>query len=158
MNLSVRENISLPGLYKRARAGFINGEIEQSAVGKTTSALSIKIPSQNSLVQYLSGGNQQKVVLAKWLAADADVFIFDEPTRGVDIGTRAEIYTILRGLANQGKAIIISSRDLDEIIGLSDRIAIIHRGRIIDEFESSEVSKEEILAIITGVAQKEEEN
>jgi ABC-type sugar transport system ATPase subunit len=156
MNLSVRENVSLPGLYKRARGGFINGEAELRIVEETTRALRIKISSQNSQVQYLSGGNQQKVVLAKWLAADADIFILDEPTRGVDIGTRAEIYNILRDLANRGKAIIISSRDLDEVLGLSDRIAIIHKGRIVDEFEAAGVSKERILGIITGVVRKEE--
>lgn len=157
LNLSVKENISLPGLYKRARLGFIKSRIEKEIVEKSVKALSIKVPSEKSLVKYLSGGNQQKVVLAKWLATDTDVFIFDEATRGVDIGTRAEVYRIMRDLANQGKAIIISSRDLDEVVGMSDRVAVIHRGRIIKEFESGELSKEEILNLITRVPREEKE-
>jgi ribose transport system ATP-binding protein len=155
MNLSVRDNVSLPGLYKRARAGFVNGKVEQQIVEETGTALRIKVPSGKGLVKYLSGGNQQKVVLAKWLAAEADVFVLDEPTRGVDVGTRAEIYNILRDLANKGKAIIVSSRDLDELIGLSDRIAIMHRGKIIDEFEVRDVTKERILSLITSASQEE---
>ncbi|TES84754.1 sugar ABC transporter ATP-binding protein [Candidatus Aerophobetes bacterium] len=157
LNLSVEDNISLPGLYKRARLGFIKSRIEKETVEKGIKALSIKAPSRNSPVKYLSGGNQQKVVLAKWLAADTDVFIFDEPTRGVDIGTRAEIYRIMRDLANEGKAIIISSRDLDEVIGMSDRIAVIHKGKIIKEFESGELSQEETLDLITRVPREEKE-
>ena len=157
LNLSVKDNISLPGFYKRARLGFIKSRSEKEIVEKGVNALSIKIPSENSLVKYLSGGNQQKVVLAKWLATDTDVFIFDEPTRGVDVGTRAEIYRIMRDLANEGKAIIISSKDLDEVIGMSDRIAVIHKGRIIKEFEAEEASKEEILDLITKVPPEEKE-
>jgi len=157
LNLSVEDNISLPGLYKRARLGFIKSRIEKETVEKGIKALSIKAPSGNSPVKYLSGGNQQKVVLAKWLAADTDVFIFDEPTRGVDIGTRAEIYRIMRDLANEGKTIIISSRDLDEVIGMSDRIAVIHKGKIIKEFESGELSQEETLDLITRVPREEKE-
>jgi len=155
LDLPVKVNISLPGLYKRAKLGFINARREKEIVKKNIEIFSIKVPSESILVKYLSGGNQQKVVLAKWLAADTDVFILDEPTRGVDIGTRAEIYRMLRELANQGKAIIINSRDLDEVVGMSDRIVIIHRGKIIKEFEAGKASKEKILDLITQASAEE---
>jgi len=155
LNLPVKDNISLPGLNKRARFGFIEARIENGIFEKVTKALSIKVPSGTSLIKYLSGGNQQKVVLAKWLGADTDIFILDEPTRGVDVGTRAAIYSILRDLANQKKAIIISSRDLDELIGMSDTIAIIRTGKIIKTLEHGQAAKEELLALITKASQEE---
>ena len=158
MNLPTQFNISLPGLHKRAKSGFVDAKLEEEIFKKSVKSVSIKIASPNTLVKNLSGGNQQKVVLAKWLAADTDVFILDEPTRGVDIGTRAEIYTLLRNLANRGKGIIISSRDLDEVMGLSDRIAVISKGKIIHEFKAGEISKQEILDLITKGAQEKKES
>lgn len=156
LGLRVGENISLPGLAKRSWCGFVKCRLENEIVDSNIQALSIKAPSRDTPVRNLSGGNQQKVVLAKWLAADSDILIVDEPTRGVDIGTRAEIYSLMRELADQGKAIILSSRDLDEVLGMSDRVAIIHGGRIVDHFSAGAVSKQFILDMITRVPQDEE--
>lgn len=155
LNLTVGDNISLPGLAKRAWHGFIKCRLENKIADSNIQALSIKVFSRDTPVKNLSGGNQQKIVLAKWLAAESEVLIVDEPTRGVDIGTRADIYSLMRELANQGKTIILSSRDLDEILGLSDRVAIIYGGRIVDQFKTGTVSKQYILDRITRVPQEE---
>jgi ribose transport system ATP-binding protein len=155
LNLTVRENISLPGLDKRARRGFIRSRLENDIADSNIQSLRIKTLSRETPVGNLSGGNQQKVVLAKWLAAESDILIVDEPTRGVDIGTRADIYALMRELANQGKAIIFCSRDLDEVLGLSDRVAVIYGGRIVDQFKTETVSKQQILDIITRVPEEE---
>ena len=149
LNLSLADNISLPGLYKRNFCGLINCSDEVGLAGENAARLSIKTGSTETAVANLSGGNQQKVVLAKWLASGAEVFILDEPTRGVDVGTRAEIYNLLRGLAEEGKAVIMSSRDLDEVIGLSDRVAVIHSGRIVKLYQAEDCHKQHILDIIT---------
>jgi len=155
LNLTVGANISLPGLAKRAWHGLVKCRSENEIADAQIKALSIKVFSRDTPIKNLSGGNQQKVVLAKWLAVESDVFIVDEPTRGVDIGTRADIYALMRKLANQGKTLILCSRDLDEVLGLSDRVAIIYGGRIVDEFKTENVSKQYILDIITKVPQEE---
>ena len=155
LHLSLAENISLPGLYKRTKLGFISKQKEEKAIQSQVDVLKIKAFSYDTPVKKLSGGNRQKVVLAKWLATDADVLVFDEPTRGVDIGTRAEIYSLMRDFANKGKAIIMTSRDLDEVIGLSDRIVIMYRGRIIEEYLAESCSKEHIMDVITRVPAEE---
>jgi len=155
LNLSVADNISLPGLAKRTNCGLICRADEAGLAQSEVKTLAIKVSSLDTPVKTLSGGNQQKVVLAKWLASDTDIFILDEPTRGVDIGTRAEIYGLMRELANQGKAIVMSSRDLDEVIGMSDRVAVVYRGKIIREYEADSCSKEHILDIITRVPEEE---
>ena len=158
LTLTVGDNISLPGLAKRARCGIVKCRLENDIAESNIQALSIKVPSRDTPVNNLSGGNQQKVVLAKWLAADSDVLIVDEPTRGVDIGTRADIYALMRELANQGKTIIFSSRDLDEVLGLSDRVAIVYGGRVVDQFKTDTFSKQDILDQITRVPQEEKKD
>ena len=109
--------------------------------------LNIKTPSVQQLVRNLSGGNQQKVVLAKVLLADTDIIIFDEPTRGIDVGARAEIYALMDQLASSGKSLIMVSSDMEELLGMSDRIIVLSEGRITGELTRAEFSQEKILSM-----------
>ena len=121
-------------------------------IGKSQS-LRIKIPHQEQLARNLSGGNQQKVVLAKWLQANCDVIIFDEPTRGIDVGAKYEIYLLLNELAAQGKAIMMISSELPEILGMSDRILVMHEGEVKGEIaDPAAATQEEILHMAIGDA------
>ena len=130
----IRWNITMPFIKTFAKKGFIQFK-EESQVSKTQmDALKIKAPSDMTLVKNLSGGNQQKVIIGRWLAANSDILIFDEPTRGIDVGTKTEIYKLLRQLAEDGKAIIMISSELPEIMGLSDRIYIFRDGQISGHF------------------------
>ena len=127
---------------------FLDQKKEQKEFGEYIKKLRIKITDQEQLVMNLSGGNQQKVVLAKWLAANADIIIFDEPTRGIDVGAKYEIYLLINELAAQGKAIIIVSSELPEILGMSDRIIVMHEGKIRGEItEVDKATQEDILSM-----------
>jgi ABC-type sugar transport system ATPase subunit len=144
----VRDNFGLPNLDKYKKGIFIDDWKEREEFGSFIDKLRIKITGQEQLAGNLSGGNQQKVVLAKWLAGNTDIIIFDEPTRGIDVGAKYEIYLLINELAAQGKAVIIVSSELPEIIGMSDRIIVMHDGRIKGEFEDvSGVSQEDILSM-----------
>lgn len=127
---SVRANFALPNLRRFARLGFVAARRERAALGPYLQSLRIKLASVEDPVRNLSGGNQQKVVLAKWLEAHAEVMIFDEPTRGIDVGAKAEIYQLINDLAARGKAILLISSELPEILGMCDRILVMHEGRI----------------------------
>jgi ribose transport system ATP-binding protein len=147
---SVRENIVLSSIRQYATAlGFVKDrQIEQTGrdyIGR----LRIKTPSTSQLVQYLSGGNQQKVVIAKWLVRDCDVLIFDEPTRGIDVGSKEEIYGLLDQLAAQGKAIVMISSELPEILRMSHRIAVMAEGRLTAILDNSEATQENIMQFAT---------
>jgi len=111
--------------------------------------LAIKTPSVAQRVQNLSGGNQQKVIIAKWLTVDTDVLIFDEPTRGIDVGAKSEIYRLLNELARQGKAILMISSELPEILRMSHRIIVMCEGRITGELDSAEATQEKIMQLAT---------
>ena len=128
--MPIRENITLPALSRYASAGLINRDAERKAAAEMCGKLNIKAPSIETKAANLSGGNQQKVVLAKWLSLDPKVLIFDEPTRGIDVGAKAEIYQLMRRLAESGVAIIMISSDMEEILGESDRVAVMHEGAI----------------------------
>ncbi|MFF2275147.1 sugar ABC transporter ATP-binding protein [Agromyces sp. NPDC058126] len=147
---SVRENIVLSSLRDYAsRAGFVrDGRIE--ATGREyVEKLRIKTPSTAQLVRNLSGGNQQKVVIAKWLVKDCDVLIFDEPTRGIDVGAKEEIYALLRRLADEGKAIVMISSELPEVLRLSDRIAVMAEGRLTAVLDNAEATQENLMDYAT---------
>ena len=131
--MTVKENISLPNLEKVNKGTVINAKAEREIVNQSVQDLSIKTPSINQQVKFLSGGNQQKVILAKWLIRDADVIILDEPTRGIDVGAKSEIYTIMGEIARQGKAIIMISSEIEEVIAVSDRIVVMCEGRVTGE-------------------------
>ena len=112
--------------------------------------LGVKTPSIDTVIGTLSGGNQQKVVLAKWLNAHPQVFILDEPTRGIDIGAKVEIYKLLNTLADQGVAVIIISSELPEVLGMSDRILVMAEGEIVSDFTRDKATKEKVIAYATG--------
>lgn len=132
---NVRENFGLPNLARFSRRGFINERAERAAFQRYADELRIKVQHSEQRTENLSGGNQQKVVLAKWLFRNAEVLIFDEPTRGVDVGAKFEIYLIMNRLAAEGKAIIMISSELPEILGMSDRILVMHEGRVTGEID-----------------------
>ena len=138
LGLSVRENFGLPNLATFSAAGFVNHRKERELFGDYIERLSIKTPDQEQLAKNLSGGNQQKVVLAKWLQRNAEVIIFDEPTRGIDVGAKYEIYMLMNELARQGKAIVMISSELPEVLGMSDRIIVMHEGRVTGEISDVE--------------------
>jgi ribose transport system ATP-binding protein len=146
---SIKDNIIIAGL-NRLRGFLLSGGEEKTIAENYIKLLAIRTPSHNQLVQFLSGGNQQKVVLTKWLFVDADVFIFDEPTRGIDIGAKEEIYNLMTGLAQQGKAIIMISSDMPELIAMSDRIIVMNKGRITTTLQKAEISEENILSSSIG--------
>lgn len=131
---NIRRNITLPFIKKLAKMRVIQSKMEADISKEFSKALKIKAPSDLTITNNLSGGNQQKVVIAKWLASKADILIFDEPTRGIDVGTKAEIYKLINALAFEGKAIIMISSELPEILGMSDRVLVFKDGRINGEF------------------------
>ncbi|MGF7050030.1 simple sugar transport system ATP-binding protein [Paenibacillus sp. DS2015] len=147
---SVHHNLSLPILTKLSRLSFISSKQEKSHGNKVIDTLGIKVSSGKQMVQYLSGGNQQKVAIGKWLESDADVFIFDEPTKGVDIGAKSDIFRIIGSLAAQGKGIIYLTCELMEGIGISDRVAVMCDGEITKEFGASEATPEQLLYYASG--------
>jgi ribose transport system ATP-binding protein len=150
LDLTIRDNISLPLLRRISTLGVVRRREERAVATKYQSALSIKTPSLSQKVGNLSGGNQQKVVLAKWLAMDADTLIFDEPTRGIDVGAREEIYMIMNDLAAEGKTLIMISSDMEELLGMSDRIVVLCRGRLAGTLVKTEFSQERILTMASG--------
>lgn len=150
VDFTIRENISLPGLERYARAGLLSRVKESERAGEMCRALRIKAPSAETRTATLSGGNQQKVVLAKWLSLEPRVLIFDEPTRGIDVGAKAEIYALMRELASRGVSIIAISSDMEEVLGISDRIAVMHEGRLTGVLERADFSEEAIMHLATG--------
>lgn len=145
MEMSIKENITFSILKNISKCFFIDLSKETQISNNLVDSLSIKINSLDQYAKNLSGGNQQKVVLAKILATKSDVLIMDEPTRGIDVGAKQEIYKIMRDLANQGKAIIMISSDMPELIGMSDRILVVSEGKIVKELTPPEYSQETIL-------------
>jgi len=150
LDLSIVENISLADLATYTRGTFIAGGREHKAAEVQSRSLSIKAPSVDTPAVTLSGGNQQKVVLGKWLSMRPKAIIFDEPTRGVDVGAKAEIYAIMRTLADAGVAILMISSDMEEVIGVSDRIAVMHEGRISGFLERRDFSEHNVLMLAVG--------
>lgn len=148
--LSARENFGHPNLDQFSRFSVINRARESKAFGYYVESIRIKISHHEQLAKNLSGGNQQKVVLAKWLQRNAEVLIFDEPTRGIDVGAKFEIYQLINQLAVDGKAVLMISSELPEILGMCDRILVMHEGRIKGELAKDEASQEKIMALAVG--------
>ena len=147
---SIVSNISLPDLMSYATFSLVSTSREQKNAEVQRKALNIKTNDVATVVGTLSGGNQQKVVLAKWLSMEPKVLIFDEPTRGVDVGAKTEIYTLMRGLADHGVAILMISSDLEEVIGVSDRMAVMHEGSIAGILQRDRFSEETIMQLAVG--------
>jgi ribose transport system ATP-binding protein len=152
MVLSLKDNICLPSVGQFSRMGFVDGKAEIKAAEQSVKDLRIKTPGIYQQVRNLSGGNQQKVVISKWLCRHADILIFDEPTRGIDVGSKVEIYQLMNRLTARGAAIIMISSELPEILGMSDRVAVMNTGRIAGEFSAQEASQEKILQCALGIA------
>ena len=150
---SVRENFGLPNLPSFARLGFIDQKREAKALDVHVDKLRIKLAGPDQTVGTLSGGNQQKVVLAKWLERNAEVIIFDEPTRGIDVGAKYEIYQLINRLAAAGKAILMISSELPEVLGMSDRILVMHEGRVTGEItDVAGATQADIMQLAVGKA------
>lgn len=147
---SVQHNFSLPNLEQLSRLGWILGRREARLGRDLIERLRVKTASPAKAVGLLSGGNQQKVVLGKWLARRPRVLIFDEPTRGVDVGARSEIYALMDQLAGEGVAILMISSDLEEILGMSDRVLVLHEGRLAGELPRAALSEEAVMHLATG--------
>ncbi len=150
LDLPIAQNISLPDLGACSRAMLVSAVEETARAEKGRRDLGIRTPSVATRTGSLSGGNQQKVVLAKWLAMNPRVIILDEPTRGIDVGAKAEIYRLMRALADAGVAVLMISSDMEEVIGVSDRIAVMHEGRISGMLERSRFSEENVLRLAVG--------
>ena len=145
LGLSIEKNINMPVYPRISRGSVIDCKAEKETAAKYKQEISIKTPSLDQLVKNLSGGNQQKVILAKWLAADVDLLIFDEPTRGIDVGAKQEIYTLINTLVEQGKAVLMISSEMEELMGMSDRIMILAEGRVAGELKKDEFNQETIM-------------
>ncbi|PYR78950.1 MAG: D-xylose ABC transporter ATP-binding protein [Acidobacteria bacterium] len=143
--LSVRENVVLSALERFSRMGLLSLRRERQRAQQFISSLRVATPDLEKRARDLSGGNQQKVVIAKWLNTDAEVFLFDEPTRGIDVGGKIEVYRLMGELLSRGAAIVMISSELPEILGLSDRILVMREGRICGEFTRAEATEEKIL-------------
>ncbi len=153
---SIRENISMSSLKTLMKGIRLDKKEEEKRVQQEIKSLNIKLSSPEQLVGKLSGGNQQKVVFAKVLEAHPEILILDEPTRGVDVGAKAEIYQIMNELTKQGKSIIIISTDLPELIGVSDRVIVMREGRTVFEISKEEMCQETILAQASGGVNEDE--
>ena len=150
LEMAIRENITLAGLSAVSSFGWVRRGAERSAAEGYVRDLRIRASSTEGRVSDLSGGNQQKVVLAKWLFTGARVLLFDEPTRGIDVVAKAEVYDLLARLAAEGKAVVIVSSEMPEVFGLSDRIAVLHEGRLAGVLSRAEATQEAILRLATG--------
>lgn len=152
LEMAIRDNIALAGLERLSRAGFLNDRAVNTQAESMRERLNIRTTSIHKAAGQLSGGNQQKIVLAKWLALQPAVFLLDEPTRGVDVGSKREIYAVIESLAAQGAAVLMISSDLEEVLRLSDRVLVMHEGRLAGELSHSALSEEAIMRLATGRA------
>ena len=148
--MSVAQNTSLPNVSSYASFGRLDRKTEQEVAENGVKRLRTKTPSIKQAVVNLSGGNQQKVVLGKWLLTNPKVLFLDEPTRGIDVGAKQEIYSEINKLAKEGLAIVMVSSELPEVLGLSDRVMVLHEGRMTGEFTKTEATPEKVMAAATG--------
>ena len=146
----IRHNITIASLDKISKYGVINDQEEVLVAEEYRKSMKIKTPNITQITGKLSGGNQQKVVLSRWVYAEPDLLILDEPTRGIDVGAKYEIYTIINDLVDQGKSVIVISSELPEVLGLSDRIYVMNEGRIIGELDAESANQEKIMSMIVA--------
>ena len=155
LNMSVRENISAATTNSISRNGFIQARKDRDLAEKSVEQLKIRAASMEQQVKNLSGGNQQKIVFAKWLNVRPKILILDEPTRGVDVGAKVDIYALIREMAQQDVAIVVICSELTEALGLSDRIVVMHEGRIAGELNRAQADEEKIMALATGTGKED---
>ena len=146
--LSINDNTAIASYKNYTNAGVIDQKKVDAVVKDSIQKLNIKTPSGKTLIQSLSGGNQQKVIIARWLANNPDILIMDEPTRGIDVGAKYEIYCIINDLVAAGKSVIMISSELPEVLGMSDRIYIMNEGRFVGEVSGEEATSELIMSRI----------
>ncbi len=152
LEMAVRENMSLASLRQASRVGFIDFAVERRLAAEAIPQLAIKTPSDRQVVRFLSGGNQQKVVLAKWLALRPKVLLLDEPTRGIDVGAKAEIYDLVHRLAGAGLAVLFVSSEMEEVLSLADRVLVMHEGRLTGELGRDCLTEEQVMRLAAGGA------
>jgi ribose transport system ATP-binding protein len=150
LGFQISQNVSLADLAAHARFGLVDADAESEVAEEQRRRLDIRCPGVAVEAGSLSGGNQQKVVLAKWLSMQPRLLIFDEPTRGVDVGAKNEIYRVMRELADHGVGILMISSDMEEVIGVSDRVAVMHEGRIAGFLERNMLSEQAIMSLAVG--------
>lgn len=151
LNMAVRENITISAVAQASRFGFLNFGRMNRMASEFVNKLDIRTPSLLQQVRNLSGGNQQKVVISRWLTLKPDVLILDEPTRGIDVGAKSEIHGLMSQLAQEGVGVMMISSELPEILGVSDRILVMHEGRIVAEFSRAEATQDNIMLAATGM-------
>jgi ribose transport system ATP-binding protein len=150
LDASLRANVSLARLDRDARRGFVDSLAEAELASRAIAELRIRTPDDAQVLRYLSGGNQQKVVLAKWLALGPRVLLLDEPTRGIDVGAKEEVYALIDALAAQGVAVLFASSELEEVLGISDRVLVCRDGAIEGELERDALDEEAVMRLATG--------
>ena len=150
LDMAVKDNMSLAALRRDAKGPFVDEAKEEALTTEMTKALSVKTPGSWQLARFLSGGNQQKIVLAKWLALKPKVLLLDEPTRGVDIGAKEEIYLLMERFAKEGMAVLFVSSEMEEVMGVADRALVMHEGRISGQLERDDFTEEAIMELATG--------
>ena len=151
LGMDIKDNITLPILKKISSYAVVQKKQQKQIANEYVDALRIKTPGLWKQVRQLSGGNQQKIVVSKWLATKSEIIIFDEPTRGIDVGAKFEIYRLMLDLVSQGKSIIMISSEMNELIGMSDRIAVMYNGTIRKILKDNEITQTEILKIASGL-------
>lgn len=150
VRLSTRENISLPNLNQISHGGFISSNAEKALVHRAIQQMKVRTHDEEQPVGFLSGGNQQKVVLGKWVERGVPILILNEPTRGIDVGARTEIYRLLNDLTAAGTAVLLLSSDLPEVLGMSDQVLVMHEGRITAKFDAEEATQEKVMHYAVG--------
>ena len=151
VNQSIKLNMTITVIDRLARGPFVRPELEKKNLDYGINLLSVKLASVDNPVSSLSGGNQQKVVLSKWISTGNDILMFDEPTRGIDVGAKKEIYDFLFKLKSEGKSIIVISSEMPEILGLCDRILVMYEGELMGEMDATEATQEKILTLASGI-------
>jgi ABC-type sugar transport system ATPase subunit len=151
LGMRSRENATLPTLSRFARAGWVDRGAERAVVERSFARVSLRASGREALVSSLSGGNQQKVVLSKWLTADSELLILDEPTRGVDVGAKAELHAWIDQRAAEGAAILLISSELPELLTLSSRILVLRAGRLCGEVPRAEATQDGVLRLMAGL-------
>ncbi len=151
LQMAVRENASLASLRRDQRNGILNRDAEETVAQEAVDQLDVKTPSLNQVTQYLSGGNQQKIVLGKWLSLKPRLLLLDEPTRGIDVGAKREIYRLMEQLASEGVAILFASSEMEEVLGMADRALVLHEGQLTGELSRDQLSEETIMQLATGI-------
>ena len=150
---SIKNNINMPIYERISKFSVIDAETERNNAEKYRKEIQIKCPTVNQLVKNLSGGNQQKVILGKWLAANSQLIIFDEPTRGIDVGAKYEIYKLINDLVEGGRSVLMISSEMEELIGMSDRIIVLAEGKMTGELQKEEFNSDTIMAYASGITE-----